>query len=323
MKRRRPSPLLGWLAGAYVAVLAVALAAIYALGDRTWPSAMATYFPAIFWSLPALVIVPWCLHQRRWALAAASVVGSAWFAFGLSGFRGSAPPPGDGELKVVTFNIRHAQRGWQEIERLAAEHRPDVLLFQETNALKWAGPNALRLEGYVLKRRGEFAVASRRPFSWLPMPQADAGRVGAVAVEVDGVTFVSVHLSSFSGRRRVLTDTETGLRGLVHVTRNHQDEVRALMEDLHGVERVVIGGDFNMPPRGGAYDALRRTYRDAFAEVGQGFGFTYYAGAPFERIDYLFSRGLTPTSCRVLPAAGSDHLPVLAEFARSSSSTSP
>ncbi|OLZ59327.1 hypothetical protein AV521_45595 [Streptomyces sp. IMTB 2501] len=46
--------------------------------------------------------------------------------------------------------------------------------------------------------------------------------------------------------------------------------------------------------------------------AGDGFGFTWPAEFPVVRIDQVLFRGVEPGSASVLPANGSDHLPVTA-----------
>jgi vancomycin resistance protein VanJ len=46
--------------------------------------------------------------------------------------------------------------------------------------------------------------------------------------------------------------------------------------------------------------------------AGDGFGFSWPARFPVARIDQILVRGVEPKSSWVLPATGSDHLPVAA-----------
>jgi endonuclease/exonuclease/phosphatase family metal-dependent hydrolase len=76
---------------------------------------------------------------------------------------------------------------------------------------------------------------------------------------------------------------------------------------------LLVGGDFNSTPD----SAVQRTLasaglRDAWAECGQGDGFTYPSDAPTKRIDYLFLTGdLHCASAQVLDTKISDHRPLL------------
>jgi vancomycin resistance protein VanJ len=79
---------------------------------------------------------------------------------------------------------------------------------------------------------------------------------------------------------------------------------------------VIVAGDFNTPPFGSIYGGLTGRYRDAFAEAGRGWGYTYPARLPLLRIDYIFhSTAWSTLSAETAPPAGSDHRAVFAELA--------
>ncbi|MFD8708551.1 endonuclease/exonuclease/phosphatase family protein [Kitasatospora sp. NPDC059648] len=77
-------------------------------------------------------------------------------------------------------------------------------------------------------------------------------------------------------------------------------------------ERVVLLGDLNGATDDRALAGLTSRLHSAQESAGAGFGFSYPASFPVVRIDHVLVRGLTPRSARVLPATGSDHLPVAA-----------
>ena len=69
---------------------------------------------------------------------------------------------------------------------------------------------------------------------------------------------------------------------------------------------VLRWAGLDLTPQG-ADDVSRR-----LAEIVDGFGFTWPAPFPVARIDQILVRGVEPDSSWVLPATGSDHLPVAA-----------
>lgn len=77
-------------------------------------------------------------------------------------------------------------------------------------------------------------------------------------------------------------------------------------------ERVVLLGDLNGTTDDRAFDDITSQLRSAHASAGDGFGFSWPAKFPVARIDQILVRGVEPTSSWVLPATGSDHLPVAA-----------
>ncbi|WP_420829725.1 endonuclease/exonuclease/phosphatase family protein [Actinomadura coerulea] len=80
------------------------------------------------------------------------------------------------------------------------------------------------------------------------------------------------------------------------------------------IERVVLLGDLNGTEDDRAFAALDSHLRSVQDEAGDGFGFSWPAAFPMARIDQILVRGVEPGSSRVLPATGSDHLPVAAEI---------
>jgi vancomycin resistance protein VanJ len=77
-------------------------------------------------------------------------------------------------------------------------------------------------------------------------------------------------------------------------------------------ERVVLLGDLNGTTDDRALDGLTSQLRSVQDVAGEGFGFSWPARFPVVRIDQILVRGVEPQSARVLPATGSDHLPVAA-----------
>lgn len=77
-------------------------------------------------------------------------------------------------------------------------------------------------------------------------------------------------------------------------------------------KRVVLLGDLNGTTDDRAFAGLTSRLRSAQDVAGDGFGFTWPAKFPVARIDQILVRGVRPESSWVLPATGSDHLPVAA-----------
>jgi vancomycin resistance protein VanJ len=77
-------------------------------------------------------------------------------------------------------------------------------------------------------------------------------------------------------------------------------------------ERVVLLGDLNGTMDDRAFADITSQLRSAQNAAGDGFGFSWPASFPVARIDQILVRGVEPESSWVLPATGSDHLPVAA-----------
>jgi vancomycin resistance protein VanJ len=80
------------------------------------------------------------------------------------------------------------------------------------------------------------------------------------------------------------------------------------------IERVVLLGDLNGSLDDRAFAGITSQLRSAQGTAGDGFGFSWPARFPVVRIDQILVRGMEPESSWVLPATGSDHLPVAARL---------
>ncbi|MFD4976961.1 endonuclease/exonuclease/phosphatase family protein [Streptomyces sp. NPDC058424] len=77
-------------------------------------------------------------------------------------------------------------------------------------------------------------------------------------------------------------------------------------------ERVVLLGDLNGTVVDRAFADITSRLHSVQDAAGDGFGFSWPAKFPVARIDQILVRGVKPESSWVLPATGSDHLPVAA-----------
>ncbi|MEU8076611.1 endonuclease/exonuclease/phosphatase family protein [Catellatospora citrea] len=77
-------------------------------------------------------------------------------------------------------------------------------------------------------------------------------------------------------------------------------------------ERVVLLGDLNGTTDDRALADLTSQLVSVQDAAGDGFGFSWPAAFPLVRIDHILVRGVRPVKSWVLPATGSDHLPVAA-----------
>ena len=75
-----------------------------------------------------------------------------------------------------------------------------------------------------------------------------------------------------------------------------------------------MAGDLNAGEMDSSLAPLAGRLRDAARDVGNGPSFTWPAWAPAVAVDHVMSRGLRPTSLRVLPATASDHRPLLVQL---------
>jgi endonuclease/exonuclease/phosphatase family metal-dependent hydrolase len=247
-----------------------------------------------------------------------------------------APTPAGAEmLRVVTYNIHagHDAHGEPSMDRLAAlidSLGADVVLLQEVDrGTARSGEvdqlqvlaEATGMHGFFAKAidfdGGEYgnALLSRHPLR----------ETAAIPLPVE----VPEELADRYYEARVLLHAvvETPA-GPVHVLNTHLDHhadpvfrhpqfFRMLAHLAAAVPPgapVILGGDLNAEPDAAEIRALRLELRDAWAECGEGPGFTFRADDPHRRIDYLWTRGLACTAAEVVPTLVSDHRPLVAEL---------
>ena len=132
----------------------------------------------------------------------------------------------------------------------------------------------------------------------------EAERRGLIRAEVkiDGriVNFVTTHLDYQYDDGRVF---ETG-------------QLLSALKDVSGP--LIVVGDFNDIPTGGACKLMRDQFVDAWIEShASGDGLSYPADKPTKRIDYIFTRrsDSVRTKRTWIPATlASDHVPIVAEL---------
>ena len=77
----------------------------------------------------------------------------------------------------------------------------------------------------------------------------------------------------------------------------------------------MVAGDFNSPPTSAVGRMMRATLVDTFGEQGLGLGFSFPAGLPLWRIDYIYaSRDLLIQDATTQWVKGSDHYPIRARI---------
>ena len=132
----------------------------------------------------------------------------------------------------------------------------------------------------------------------------EAERRGFIRVEVkvggQVVNFVTTHLDYQYEDGRVF-ETEQLLAGL---------------KDVKGP--LVVVGDFNDVPSGGAYKLMRESFDDAWSSSRPNdHGFSYPADKPAKRIDYILTRqsdGIRTKRAWIVETLASDHIPVVADL---------
>jgi endonuclease/exonuclease/phosphatase family metal-dependent hydrolase len=96
-------------------------------------------------------------------------------------------------------------------------------------------------------------------------------------------------------------------------------EAEQLLSGLKEIKGpLIVVGDFNDIPTGGAYKLMSGQFADAWVEShAAGEGLSYPADKPAKRIDYIFTRrsdSIRAKRAWIPPTLASDHVPVVADL---------
>ncbi len=272
------------------------------------------------------VLVPVLLAGALWRRSATALLALllpvvAWLSL-FGGLLADKQQSG-ADLTLVSHNVAAENPDPVGTARALAASGADVLALQEITPQALATYEKELTETYphhtVL---GTVGVWSKLPLSdarTVDIAQ-DAGPLGAakpaeeklpgnralratVATDQGPLTVYVTHLGSVRLMPRGGFRTDSRDRNAAALT-----EVLAAEKSEH----VVVLGDFNGTTDDRAFDGITSHYTSAQEQAGAGFGFSWPKSFPVARIDQILVKGVQPKSSWLLPATGSDHLPVAA-----------
>jgi vancomycin resistance protein VanJ len=294
--------------GRLVVISAVLLAAVVSAhrwvpNVRGMGSLLDSAVPLSAALVPALGIAALVRRSRRAAVAAllpavawAALFGSAWL-----------PPrtSGDAQLRVVSQNLRAGNPDAAATVRALMATDPHLIALQEVDE------RSRETLGHSLHPRYPHRATVSTVSLWSRFPIRTYGGVDTglewtravraiVAAPGGDVAVYVAHLGSAR-----IGETATRDRTVAGLARH----VRADEAD-----RVILLGDLNTAATDRVIRPLTDLLRNAQADAGRGFGFTWPARLPVTRPDHVLYRGLTATSAGVLRTPASDHRAVTAGF---------
>lgn len=261
----------------------------------------------------------------------------------------------DRTLRVLTFNVMNwgLYDGTQEEEnpsmRFILEQDADIVVMQEAmqtadyytlpsmrtmlNALKRKYP-------YRTTARTDLAILSKYPFSkaddplyydkeWQYYGNGHAMAWDFTLPDREMRVFVT-HMQSFGLSQTLNGDiykeardidekqkAKTAVRKSCAAFKQRTKQAVLLRRAIDKWDGdMLLVGDLNDTPASYTYRTLRGDdLGDAYAETGNGYGWTYNSARLYFRIDHILYRGaLRPTMCRRYKAGDSDHYPLVADF---------
>ncbi|MFD8428261.1 endonuclease/exonuclease/phosphatase family protein [Streptomyces coelicoflavus] len=285
-------------------------------------SLVETFLPWFGLFVPVLAVA--ALWRRSPAALTALVLPVAVWLSLFGGLLADKSHPG-GDLTLATHNVGAENPDPAGTARGLAASGADVLALEEITDQDRSVYEEELAEAYPYHAVvGTVGVWSRLPLSdTRPVDIAtDVGPLSAtkpadvrtagnralrttVATDQGPLTVYVAHLGS------VRLNPRTGFW-----TDSRDRNIRALGDVLAAdrSERVVLLGDLNGSLDDRAFDGVTSQVHSVQEAAGDGFGFSWPARFPVARIDHILVRGVQPDSSWVLPATGSDHLPVAARI---------
>lgn len=307
-------------------------------------------FP-VFLVLNVCFLLFWLLVYRRFALFPLIALVCCWKSVHsyvpLNLFASDAP---EKAIKILSYNTRgfgdmkaHTKERPNEVLEYLQKSEADIICIQEyicVNKLRKKDVD-YALKNYRYKHYHQLYDGSNGLgcYSKYPILSAEPikykSRVnGSIAYRIkvgqDTLLVVNNHLESnkiygedvkiyedmisMPNDREVLTNAKKLLKKLEkpNTIRAKQADVVKEFINRSSVSNIIVCGDFNDTPISYTHRVLSEGMNDAFAESGNGFGFSYNKNRMYFRIDHiLVSKNLSVYNCTVDNASdASDHYPI-------------
>ena len=254
----------GAYAAPWLAMLALLSAGLLVLGRRAW-------WAALSFVLGLLILTP---VLPRFSPA-------RWFA-----------TPEAGDLRVMTFNTSDMNTDFGAIAKLIVRERADIVLLQQIADLDALKEQIGRTPGHFNyfsfpEHTSDTVILSRFPLS---QSEAYDDRItsGSRVTAVATIGKCQIRLWNLHAPH--------GQYAIENQEQYFADAAAALIDEKLP---LVVAGDLNSTEFNSSQAPLRAELRDAYAEAGRGFGFTFPSrvrrfgmlGRLFQ-IDHVFFRGL-------------------------------
>jgi vancomycin resistance protein VanJ len=328
--RWRPGPhWLGVAAWATLALVVVATAVLWTMGDRHWVGTAMLFGPRWLILLPVTPLVlaaPFARRAAVPALLAAAIALGPFMGFRL-GWQGLLPA-GQDRVRVVSLNAAGLVDPVLRILDEMESRRVDIAVIQEcaSDVEAMLGVNA----AWQLHRAYDLCLFSRYPAEQLlatrwneldAVAGAGMGRSGTAARYVvrmhdRDVHVVNLHLETpRKGLEQLRYGAATAqVGGNTFIRSVGSRRVLEWLGPRH--DHLIIMGDFNMPVESAIYRNGWSSFTNAFSTAGWGLGSTKANGWIRVRIDHvLVGRDWRVRNARVGGDVGSDHWPLFAELA--------
>lgn len=220
---------------------------------------------------------------------------------------------GEHPIRLASYNIYFGKLGRTAILDEIAAMPADIVLLQATwdslGDMKERFPDRSthRVDDFVIITRFKILRVEEPP----PLADGEFPKFAGFVLETPSGLLRVYNVHPFSPRHALFEDEETR----ANVT-HREAQIEAVAWAAHNDSTpFVIVGDTNLPPGSGIARRHLGGFKDAFEEVGFGFGYTFPAKRPWMRIDRAFGgEDIRFLDMRVGAKGASDHRPIFVDF---------
>lgn len=312
----------------YLVAVIVVLAIIWFTGDRWWFGTILLYGPRWIYAFPMFALLPIALlwrHQSLWVLGLSAII-IIWPLMGLNiSLPSTRADLAQQPFRVLTFNVERWSVSGEEFSDILEKIQPDVAAVQELAPNRWPLP-----KNWHVKRARTSVVISRHPIirsEILRRGPDVAGLYCVIATPEGPVGFANVDLLTPRRALKPILDREKvfNLSQIDYAQKRIADRWKESEDLFRWIDsfpesKKIIAGDFNLTVDSSIYRNTWSEYQNAFSQTEFGFGYTKKTKINIfryrARIDHILStEELRPLRSWVGPDYGSDHLPLIADFA--------
>lgn len=225
------------------------------------------------------------------------------------------------DIKVLTFNVKYGEYGWDKVKDYIKEQNADIILVQEKDTNRALKQDLVKYPSVILKTKHKIVRQAQL------IDEKARGNSFYADVDINGkiIRIVNVYLEPFRLHKSMFTkldalgfgNVSTLLSHMTPTFQAHEEQVKRIRKivDLSPYP-VILAGDFNSVPNSYEYYNLGKDLQDAFLVAGKGSASSFHDYKVPLRIDYIFtSKSIIPLSYKVDHSVElSDHYPVIAEF---------
>jgi len=226
------------------------------------------------------------------------------------------------DIKVLTFNVKYGDFGWEKVKKYIRDQDADIILVQERDTNRTLRQDMVKYPSVILKTKHKIVRQEEL------ITDKSRGNSFYADVDIHGkiIRVINVYLEPFRLHKSMLQYDGLGKEGgkintllshMIPTFKAHEDQIKKIRKAIDlSPYPVILAGDFNSVPNSYEYYNLGKDLQDAFLETGNGSSSSFHDYKVPLRIDYIFtSKSIIPLSYKVDNSVKlSDHYPVIAEF---------